>query len=285
MAKTYFNNLGSERGNRGQSIIRQKLISGELVKVPIGSIPYTQNGVTASTSSYINQDGSAYDVSMDSTTVIGQSGGTTWLTCILYGSTIGIRFSRQATTPPFCVVIDGTPYEVPEYKRVPYNINTVDSALFDWETLLMIAENLDDTTPHTVSIYIPVDPSGTKNLRFFGFLLEKKAGYRETLPGSAFYGNGQLGTADQFYSVPRTFGSNLPNVKALMEICYTNVHASATAKVTLQSNTNYLLVNKDLAPGETFTRTFPGNGVNMASTLQHKSSVSNAINFTCIGRI
>lgn len=273
--------IGVERGWNGLPVLRNKLVSGDLVKVSMVSIPYTQNGTTANTMSYGNQDGSGFEVSMDSTTTIGQSGGTTYINCTLYGSTIGIRFAKTTNTPSFCVIIDGTPYEVSKYKRTTYFGNQQDSSLNDWETLIIIADNLDDTIPHSVSIFIPVDPSGSKNIRFYGFILERKAGYRDISPKALPYGNGLLTTSN--VAVPRTFGSGQPNVKSLKYITYSNTSANLETVTLRAIDDNYNQRVLKIPAGETMTATFEEGGISPISTLQHKASTASVVRYVCWG--
>lgn len=257
-------------------------IGRDLVRVSIEGIAYTTNTGVASVSSYTNPDGSGYELSLDSTIVVGQSGGTTWMNCILRGSVIGIRFLRQTVNPDMCVVIDGIPYEIPKYDLEQHFGNSNDTALSDWEAYYIIADDLDPSIPHSVSIYLPIDVSGTKNIRFYGFILERKAGYKEAAPNDMFYGNGILASADTYVAVPRTFATNVP-VKSLKAISWTNISGAPVTVELRVTDDSYELKTVTLAAEEETLYQFGGNGVSPSNTLMHKASVANAVKFVCIG--
>jgi len=282
--------IGVKDDGSDEGIVKMKLEQGELIKLPINSFAVgteiqvvlgTSGSASQSNTSFGNGDGTASSMNM-STQVAGLGTNYSLINTLVYGKVIGVRFRRFSITPSFSVVIDGIPYDCPTYRQKPYTNNTMNIS-GDRESYWIVAEGLEDIQ-HSVSIFLYPDATVTKTLVFYGFLVEKRVGYKEFEKNDFIYSSGTL-TASSVV-VPSTDAAS-QIVKSVKSIMYQNTD-TLPRFVTITYN-NIVIAKIYLAAsginGDSFKYDF-GTGVNIGgstASLSHLADLAGKINFVTIG--
>jgi len=258
--------------------IRAKLVTGELVKVPLSAIDYSTVISGSATVSdlfniYTNGDGTGQIVNMS--TVAGLGTNACALRTVIYGRVVGVRYRRNSSTPAFSVLIDGTPYGVPAYNTAPRFTNSSGPA--DREALFIIADDLTDTA-HSVEIVLYPDASVAKTLIVYGFTAERRAGYLPADRIDVIYSQGTLTNAS--VAVP---GST--SVRSIKYIWYQNTDLTNPHRVTVNFN-SVSSWSKMIAAGDTEILRISEVGATLSgnsSTWSHLADANSVVKFTCIG--
>lgn len=261
-----------------EGAIRAKLVTGELVKIPLAAIDYStvMSGAGASIQDlfniYTNGDGTGQIVNMSTIAGLGTNGCALRVT--IFGRVVGVRYRRNTQTPSFSVLIDGVPYDVAAYNTSPRFMNSAGPA--DREGLFVIADDLADTA-HSVEIVLYPDASVAKTLILYGFVGEKRAGYIPAVRLDVPYVQGVLTNAA--VAVPGSV-----NVRGIKSIIYYNTDTNPH-RVTVRYNSTAAW-SKMIAAGESEIFKISEIGASLSgnsSTWSHLADANTFVNFTCIG--
>lgn len=260
-----------------EGVIRAKLVTGELVKIPLSVIDYSTVISGSATVSdlfniYTNGDGTGQIVNMSTVAGLGTNGCA--LRTVIFGRVVGVRYRRNTSAPAFSVLIDGVPYDIPAYNTAPRFMNSAGPA--DREGLFVIADDLADTA-HSVEIVLYPDALVAKTLIVYGFVGEKRAGYLPAARLDVPYTQGVLTSAS--VAVPGSV-----NVRGIKSIIYYNTDTNPH-RVTVRYNSTAAW-SKMIPAGESEIFKISEVGASLSgnsSTWSHLADASALINFTCIG--
>jgi hypothetical protein len=261
---------GTESG-----VVRTRLVRGELVPIPIQSGTYTaiQNGSSFvqqnDTGIESNEDGTGTNITIQASSGTAQGAG---IQTILYGTVIGVRWRRDTSAANFSVMVDGVAYSV---SATPL-YNGVSITLTDTECLMVIAQHLTDG-PHSVGVYVPPDPSVTRTLQLYGFLLERRAGYLPKPRAQAVMTPVVLTTAG--VEIPHLRGTTR-QLSGIRKILYCNTTAGAIT-VTVQIN-SVTCWSRSIPANETYELDFGGITATDA-TYKHLASANSSVTATVVG--
>ena len=252
---------------------------GENDLVPVPMIPgmFLSTITGSSAVTYIeggskNRDGSQSHLQMLRKGGLQQ---TCEVRAIVWGRTVGVRWERTSSSPAFIVTIDGIPYRCPE-PNPKFNGSAV--SITDAFSQWIVARDLDDG-PH--SVLIEVEPSGSdQTLLFYGWLLEKAAGYDSRAPRNRVVFDSTLTTSATAISHNGASTNPTGDLVTVRKIIYTNIHASAAATVTIKQSSN-IIWQKSIAAGDSAEFDF-GAPTGLVS-FTHQASAGSSINATVIG--
>lgn len=260
--------------------LKAKLVRGDLVPrnfesgncITDDSFNATQGFVTG----VHNKDGTGagLNVIVPTTPATPNVGG--WrLQQNFFGRAFGIRFRRTNTTPEFCVRIDGVAHGVDPtlLKAKVYN-----QVIEDEMSQVLIADNLPEGE-HLAEITVVAPAAGQSSILFFGYLVEKRAGYVATASSDCAVVNGvnvpapgDAAGAQIIYDC-MTSVQGVGNARRVSRIHYHNT-TGADVVVTIKNNgityeelaiTNTksadLVFNPPMALNSLWTHASPGGGV------------------------
>lgn len=264
-----------------EGVIRSKLVSGELVKVGFDTLNWSRSfsgSAAANASQTMTSDGDGDLMSVNMSTVAGLGTNGVTLNFFAYGTIVGIRFRRDSATPPFSVLIDGVAYGVDQKFLNAKFANG--SAITDREVLYIVAKDLPDRC-HDVNIVLYPDATVAKTLVVYGFLVERRAGYRDTTPKDILYGAGSLTALLVNVS---TLDATSDYVRGLKSILYYNSDSvSRTVTIAYNSITIATLTIASLSSARfdlSTTGVMPGGST---AALQHQADATTVVKFVCIG--
>lgn len=260
---------GSEAG-----AIRTHAVRGDLVRVPFKPGEYSTELVGATTSVNLaalqNPDYSTRALSVTVNPASIGNGFRLWQA--LYGSVVGVRWSRASGACDFTIMVDGVPYAVTGAEDVLVNEGVTvgdDDGQF-------VIENLADGR-HTVEIIIPADASATRTITLYGWLLERRAGYSDPPRTQTAFQQGLTTTQ----TVVTQSSSTAAALRGIRKIIYTNISASsATVTVQLGGVTNW---QKTIAAGDSAELDFGAPTALSSGSFKHAASAASAINAFIIG--
>lgn len=211
------------------------------------------------------------------------------LKTIIYGTRIGIQFRKSPTPPPFSVMVDGVPYDIPLNNISPYFYNTV--SVNDLNNFYVIISNLVDG-PHSVLIVLPA-AAAAQTVVVQAFLGEATAGYQPVARLDALTAPAQV---TDVASVIPIVDQNSFAFKGIKKILYTNTDSSPRL-VTIQYQgtaatatiwTLVLAAAGSDGASKSFDLTFngiipAGTVVGTTNPLSHLADVTAKVNFTVIG--
>ncbi|WP_342088000.1 hypothetical protein [Dyadobacter sp. OTU695] len=261
-----------------EGVIRAKIVTGDLVKIPMASLDYstvlsgTGAAITDLYNIFTNGDGTGQIVNMS--TVAGLTNGCALRTTI-FGRVVGIRYRRNSQTPPFSVWIDGVPRDIPTISLAPRFTNVAGPA--DREGLFIIADDLPDTA-HSVEVILFPDATVAKTLILYGFLGEARAGYAPATRLDVAFAQGVLTNV----SAPISFSAS---VRGFKSVFYQNTDLANPHRVTLRNNS--LVVWSEMIPADKTIRVvvseigtaLSGN----STTWSHFADAGSVINYSCFG--
>lgn len=267
--------------------IRAKLVSSDLVRVPWREGAFGTEIFGAAGQSFVrssqpeNSDGTFQYLSITApaTTPPTVCGVRVWYA--FYGRVFGVRFRRNSLTSnlDFQAAIDGMPYNV----RANDNVLIAESmAPATVEGQQIVVDDLADGLHHAELIF-NADPVLARQNYILGFLLERRAGYRDATVGTMPV-TGTLTTTQTGVSMGAGASNN---IRAIRSILYTNVTASPVT-VTVQWNSVTIWQTQLAASGAAgSSATFdPGSFLashGTATTLSHLASANSAVQFAVIG--
>jgi hypothetical protein len=283
--------LGVKDNGTPEGVVKVRLDQANLIKLPANSFIQSNEfqavllGSASSNNSFNafnNGDGSnsAFNISVGS----GLGANLALTTFAIYGKVIGVRFRRIPSSTPFSVVIDGVPYDCPDYIVNPRVGNTTNIGQ-DREAQWIVADNLSDGQ-HTVQVFVYPSALISKTLVFYGFVVERRIGYTEFEKISALYSKGTLTAA--VVNVP-TSDEGGQSIRSVKSIIYQNTDTVAR-NVTI--NHGAILIAKIYlaaagTQGDTVNFDF-GVGVGFGSItstqLQHFADLTGKVKFVTIGK-
>lgn len=282
--------LGIKDNGTPEGVVKVKFDQANLIKLPANSfirggefqaVLLGSASFDASLGAFNNGDGSnsAFNINVPA----GLGTNFALGTFAIYGKVIGVRFRRIPSSTPFSVVIDGVPYDCPDYIVNPRVGNTTNIGQ-DREAQWIVADNLSDGQ-HTVQIFVYPNPLTSKTLVLYGFVVERRIGYTEFEKINALYSKGTL-TASAV-SVP-TLDEGGQTIRAIKSIIYQNTDTVAR-NVTI--NHGGVLIAKIYlaasgAQGDTVNFDFGANvGFGSTSTqMQHFADLTAKVKFVTIGK-
>jgi hypothetical protein len=196
---------------------------------------------------------------------------------VAYGTAIGIRYQRTASTPPFSVAIDGIAYAVPNTAYKWNGRPSIVSTTVDGDSNTVIVSDLPDGA-HSVEIILASDLVGgsTRTLNFYGFMAEQRVGYRER-PG--YQNVATQGTL----TGSAVAVANTNNCTGLRKIEYINTGASPTYVALAYNGTAMTSVSLTASGTAGDSGEFdPGDYIAFSPLLTHTSAGS--VRYTVFGR-
>ena len=266
--------------------IRTKSVRSDLVAVPFRRFQYTleNSGCTVVYHNNYSQnsDGSCTGIYIQAP--YGLNGCRIWQP--FYGRTFGVRFEPTASTfADFTVQVDGVavhvngnllPMQAAAENELPPGYNAYAITHDDLSEGLHVA---------AISVLAPQAASGSNYVNLLGYLVERRAGYREpvrvAIPiASAYVGTGQ----GNVYSAP----GDGTDFQYLTQVFYYNTNGSAQV-VTLENNGTimykvYLEASGTTGDSATVTFAMPTYATG-GSLLTHACGTGSAVYYTVFGGV
>ncbi|MCX6216504.1 hypothetical protein [Spirosoma sp.] len=271
---------GVQDDGTAEGVIRAKIVSGELVKVPAWFLDWNDTTKINTLLQTDNNDGtgSGYNLS-----VVAGLPGIASISTIIYGRVIGIRYRRpNSAVPDFTVVIDGVPYAVKPNVIAPRASNI--GNMLDRETLVIIAQDLSDTA-HTVELVLHADALASRSVVIYGFLAERRAGYQERMHNDYIITQGTLTIAAVAF--PTADPANSRPHQGVKKVWYYNKNTTTARKVTLQYAGSTIRVIDVPAAGTVEVnlseRGLIVSGASATTGLNHFADVDAEVTFTLFG--
>lgn len=258
-----------------------ELDQGELVKLAFRSDQvafYTAGSSTAAFTiqgQFYNNDDANEIVALNVPAGTGQGASIQF---VAYGKVIGIRYQRTTSTPPFSIAIDGIAYSVPNTSYKWNGRPSIVSSTVDGDSNTIIVQGLPDGA-HSVEIILASDLAGgsSRTLNFYGFMAERRVGYRER---HGYQNVTQQGTL----TGSAVAVANNNNATALRKIIYVNTDTGAATSVVVNNN-GTLMATIPLAAGGSLECTGefdPGDYIAYSPLITHSSAGS--VRYTAVGR-
>lgn len=265
-----------------EGVVRSKIISGDLVRVPlfdldVGSFVQGTGSASLNRNAYSNSDHSG--VGYNLSTPAGIATNLSTMYAVLYGRTVGVRFRKLGSTPPFSLIVDGVPYGVPLMQRQTYFDAALGSLLGNGKEGIFVVSDLPDG-PHSVRVVVGPDSAVARTLVVYGFLAERGAGYAAATPLDSLFGGGTLTAAAVAVPVTDNAGNANHGIKAIL---YQNTDV-ASRTVTITWN-GVAVQTLDVAAGKSGRIDLSSLGINPGSApnLAHQADVAAKVNFVCLG--
>lgn len=256
------------------------LVQGELVKLAFRSDQVAFYTASVGSTAAFTIQGQFYN-NDDANEIVGLivPAGTAQgasIQFVAYGTIIGIRYQRTTSTPPFSVAIDGIAYAVPNTQYKWNGRPSIVSTTVDGDSNTIVVRDLPDG-PHSVEIILAsaLAGGGTRTLNFYGFMAERRVGYRER---HGYQNVAQQGTL----TGSAVAVANNNNITGLRKIVYVN---TATATSVAIANNGTLVATIPLAATGTAGDTGefdPGDYIAYSTLLTHTSA--GTVRYTAFGR-
>lgn len=252
---------------------------GDLVRIPFikGQFGTNVSGTsTLSSNSGIafNRDGTGYVLNVSVPATVADSAT---ITLPFSGRVFGLRWRNlYSDNIRFSVLIDGVGYEVDTgiaFLRATPAWNT--GITYDQECAMVIADDLPDG-PHIAQIVFSPNSSGAIALTMFGYLVERRLGYKDyyrvripaaagTLTNSQVTVDNLNATADQAVAVGQTLYYNTDTVARI---------------VTIQNNGNTMNQLFLAAAGQPGCSSYMDwGGVQLNGLITHAADLTGKVNF------
>lgn len=273
---------GIEQDGSNAGIIKSKLEISGLVKVPVTNIDmitsfngtaqcYKAQGI------FSNSDGTGSSINMATDAGLGTNIST--FHTIIYGKIIGVRYRRNNSTPPFSIVVDGIPFDIPvRMQKYYFNNNDINTTSVEREALYIIPHIFQDTA-HSVRVLLHPNASQNQLLVFCGFVCEKRVGYQELRRLDCL-----VTPTDNIVRLTLTNIMELDSLsnqhKGVKTIRYYN-YSGSNATITLTWNsTTFKKIT--LATTESYELNLSDVGMALGTSpvnIKHQCSVDNAVNY------
>ena len=160
-----------------QGVVLTKIAQGELIPVPFYNIQFANSAGATCGFASIATDNPLPGKPVSITIPTGTNGYAYFRTQ-LWGRVIGLRMRRHFanTLPNITAIVDGEPMAL---RNINTRVDTIPTVLnnFDGAASFLIAEDLLDDGPHTVTICVAGDSvTAVSSLTFFGWLVERAKG-------------------------------------------------------------------------------------------------------------
>ncbi|MDQ0241157.1 hypothetical protein [Arthrobacter bambusae] len=160
-----------------QGAVLTKIAQGELIPVPFYNIQFANSAGATCGYASIATDNPLPGKPVSITIPTGANGYAYFRTQ-LWGRIIGLRMRRHFANalPNITAIVDGEPIAL---RNINTRVDTIPTVLsnFDGAASFLIAEDLLDDGPHTVTICVAGDAAtAVSSLTFFGWLVERAKG-------------------------------------------------------------------------------------------------------------